>query len=458
MSHPKRPDVFPVAVSSSANRHRARRVLAVGFAALATGCGVGGDSEGPVHLEPSSRAQAAGVLPITCQDIKAAQPGAGDGDYVLYVGGNANLSWTAYCHGMAGTPAEYLPLVQTGFASNFSQYQAGGDSPGTTVRTAYSRLRIDPRTLKVNTEDQLFSVSEGALTHSPDVVTSMAYGVAMTCDGTEAPANVDLRGTPFAVAANQFALGGWNAQGGAVYSDGNQVVSLSGGGSCGWIAPVGSYNPYNQNGALLQLEYLTAVDRPATCQDIKTANPQAPDGNYTLYVGKNALKPWLAWCQDMTGTPVEYLSLLQTGDTANFSQYTAGGKSPGTTVKTKFTRIRLDPTTLRVNTADPRFSTSVGSLAHSPDTVTSMPYAVAMGCNTTGLANIDLTGTPFAVPTNQIAIGGVSTYGATFAFGSGNQVVSMSSRGYCGWVGPVGSYNPYNQNGQPLLLSYVGPK
>jgi hypothetical protein len=427
------------------------------LAVLATGCGVGEDSEGPVSREPSSRAQTVGVLPRTCQDIQAAQPGAGDGDYLLYIGGNAALSWTAYCHGMAGTPTEYLPLVQTGPGSNFSQYSAGGSSPGVPVRTVYSRLRIDPTTLKVDTADTLFSTSEGSLLHSPDTVTSMPYAVAMTCDESQTQANLDLRGTPFVVAAGQFASGGANAHGSAVYSDGNQVVTLSGGGYCGWVAPVGSYNPYNQRGALLQLEYPVVVDRPATCQDIKTANPKAVDGSYTLYVNKDPLKPWLAWCQNMEGVPAEYLSLLQTGDSVNFSQYTAGGKSPGTTVKTKFTRIRLDPTSLKVNTADQSFSTSVGALTHSPDTVRSMPYAVAMGCNTQGLGNIDLRGTPFAVPTNQIRIGGASTAGASFTYSSGNQVVNMYSRGYCGWVAPVGSYNPYNQSGLPLQLSYVGP-
>lgn len=458
MSNPKRSAASPGVVSSSSIRRNAPRVLALGLAALATGCGGGAESEGPAHSELSSRSQATGVLPGTCQDIRAAQPAAGDGDYVLYVGGDASRSWTAYCHDMAGTPAEYLPLVQTGPGSNFSLYGAGGASQGTPVRTRYSRLRIDPTTLKVNTADSLFSTSEGSLSHSPDTVTSMPYGVAMTCDDSQTQANVDLRGTPFAVTADQFAPGGFDFQGSAGYSEENQVVTLSGGGYCGWMAPAGSYNPYNQHGALLQLEYRTVVDRPATCQDIKTANPLATDGHYTLYVGKNALKPWLAWCQDMAGTPVEYLPLVQTGDTVNFSQYTAGGKSPGTNVRTKFTRLRLDPVTLKVNTADQVFSTSQGALTHSPDTVRSMPYASAMGCNMMGLANIDLRGTPFAVPTQQIAIGGVSTSGASFAYSSANQVVNLYSRGYCGWVAPVGSYNPYNQNGQPLQLNYVGPK
>ena len=34
-----------------------------------------------------------------------------DGEYTLYVGGAADQPWPAYCHDMAGTPAEYLVLV-----------------------------------------------------------------------------------------------------------------------------------------------------------------------------------------------------------------------------------------------------------------------------------------------------------------------------------------------------------
>src|SRR5690348_1128415 len=33
------------------------------------------------------------------------------------------------------------------------------------------------------------------------------------------------------------------------------------------------------------------VATPATCQEIKNGSPGAPDGDYLLYVGHNALKP-----------------------------------------------------------------------------------------------------------------------------------------------------------------------
>jgi hypothetical protein len=455
MSTQKRPCVSP-AVLSPSNRRRGLRALALSLAALATGCGAGGEGQASLDSSEKVSPQSLASLPARCQDILAANPQAPDGDYTLYVGGDAAMPWTAWCQNMAGTPSEYLTLARTGPADNFSQYTAGGPSPGTTVRTAYTRLRIDPTTLRVNTGDQTFSTSVGSLMHGSTQVLSMPYGVAMSCNGGLSPAHLDLRDTPFAVAVNQFALGGWNATGSTVYSDANQVVSLSGGGFCGWDAPVGSFNPFNQNGAQLQLQY-RAPSRYATCQDLKTANPQAPDGEYTLYVGGDALKPWLAWCHDMAGTPSEYLTLVPTATASNYSQYTAGGNSPGTNVRTTYARLRLDPVTLRVNTADQTFASSVGSLLHvNKEPVKSMPYAAAMGCSRWGVGNVDLRGTPFAVATGQFMIGGVSTGGSSYGYSAANQVVSLSAYGGCGWVGPLNSYNPFNQNGQPLLLVYSG--
>jgi hypothetical protein len=125
-------------------------------------------------------------------------------------------------------------------------------------------------------------------------------------------------------------------------------------------------------------------------------------------------------------------------------------------VRTTYTRLRLDPTTLRVNTADQTFSTSTGSLLHGSTQVTSMPYAAAMGCSRWGVGNVDLRGTPFAVAPGQFRIGGVSTGGSSYSYGAGNQVVGLSAYGGCGWVAPLDSFNPFNQNGMPLLLVYSG--
>ena len=58
-------------------------------------------------------------------------------------------------------------------------------------------------------------------------------------DLTAGLANVDLRGTAFAVAPEQFVPEGETPEGEATYSDDNQVVDLTGGGHCGWMHPIG---------------------------------------------------------------------------------------------------------------------------------------------------------------------------------------------------------------------------
>jgi hypothetical protein len=157
----------------------------------------------------------------------------------------------------------YVVLPNVGAGSNFSEYTAGGASPGTSVITRYDAIRIDPipvrrnpLTFLVDIADQTFSSSTGMLCHgSSDVpcpegqqVTSMPYGVAMDCmggDSASGMANIDLRGTPFAL-ADTFSTQGFQPGGGATFVT-RRVVNLTGGGFCGWNAPAATYNPYNTN-------------------------------------------------------------------------------------------------------------------------------------------------------------------------------------------------------------------
>ena len=203
--------------------------------------------------------------PASCREIKAANPSAADGAYTLYVSGDTSKPWTAWCHNMAGTPAEYLSLPSTGSSVNFSQYTAGyNNGGGTNVRTLFSKVRIDPSTLRVNTGDQTFSTSSGLLWHG-DAVNSMAYAAAMNCDfGNPGLGNVDLRGTPFAAAPNQFVAVGYYASGGATYSSANQVVDLWNRGECGWMSVQGADHPFNGRGAQLQLQYAPAPSQPTS--------------------------------------------------------------------------------------------------------------------------------------------------------------------------------------------------
>ena len=188
------------------------------------------------------------ALPSSCAEIRAALPLAADGKYVLVT--DSRLL-PVHCHDMAGTPREYVTLN----AANFAQYTAGGAAPGTNVRTTFTKVRIDPETLTVDIADLTFATSAGQLNHGTDVVTTMPYGVAMSCDGTASGVGrIDLTGTAF-VLADTFTVGGYDALGTATTSPDNRAADLAGGGYCGWISPSPYYyGPYNPVGEDFRLE------------------------------------------------------------------------------------------------------------------------------------------------------------------------------------------------------------
>lgn len=187
----------------------------------------------------------------SCAAIRASNPAATDGFYELVV---TDMKFQVYCHDMAGVPREYID-VPTGEGVNFSQYTAGGASPGTDVRTSFARVRIDPATLKVDIGDRTFASSNGALCHSqsycsPWFVTFLEYATAMDCaspGSSTGLANVDLTGTPFAI-ENTFVVGGYIPAGTAVVSPDGKVANLTGGGYCGWMSAGPGYHPVGPAG------------------------------------------------------------------------------------------------------------------------------------------------------------------------------------------------------------------
>jgi hypothetical protein len=211
---------------------------------------------------------AQGLAP-DCAAIRDANPGAGDGDYVIAPGGKA---FGVYCHDMAGVPKEYLTLASTSPGANRSTY--GGIAQDVTTR--FTRVRIDPVTLLVNVIDYTFSTSDGAdCCIGPTVIRSMPLGHASACRGDfwdAGSANVDLSGTPFVI-DDVFTLRGWNPFGSANgayawwdfagFAVQGPVVNLTGGGYCGGIGPNihgGSFNSFPADfGFDLQLAYTGAV-------------------------------------------------------------------------------------------------------------------------------------------------------------------------------------------------------
>lgn len=224
-----------------------------------------------VLVAQSGKVAASGGLPANCQAIATVLPEAGDGEYMIGAGGNV---FRVYCHDMDGTPREYLPLVQTAPDQNYSMYRAGAYSPGTDVFSRYARVRLDPETLIVNTGDRTFATSEGALNNG---YTAVAYGVAANC-GTMTPAygNIDLRGTPFKV-DDTFVISGYDAYGSAAFSEGDQVVELSGGGYCGWINPSPGTDPFD-GGAILDLGFMAYPNLVIDDCDTGTENLILPGG------------------------------------------------------------------------------------------------------------------------------------------------------------------------------------
>lgn len=187
----------------------------------------------------------------------------------------------------------------------------------------------------------------------------------------------------------------------------------------------------------------------ASCHDIRAAFGFAPDGEYPLVAGNTLLT---VFCYDMAGTPREYIDLARTGSDANFAQYTAGGASPGTNVRTSFTKLRIDPATLTVDIGDLTFATSTGRLQHSSATrgpsspfVTAMPYGTAMSCTSSasGLGDINLQGTPFAVD-DTFLTGGFAASGSA-AVSPDKKTVALHGGGYCGWINPAPAMGqPFN--------------
>jgi len=149
-----------------------------------------------------------------------------------------------------------------------------------------------------------------------------------------------------------------------------------------------------------------ATGYPTTCAQ---AGADAGSQDVMLYVGGDPNKPWTARC---TGGNA-YL-LLGTS-TSNFSSYPGGGcasnaKGPNT-VTTTWSMLRIDPTTLVVDTSDYAGATSSGDTHETSGNgtvntdYTTMPYASARSCVDqnpgSATASVDLTGTSFAVDTSQ---------------------------------------------------------
>lgn len=212
-----------------------------------TGCG---DNTEPPPDADNTDDQTAPQFPASCMDAGNGKP-VPDGVYTLYVQGDETKPWKAYCHQMN----EYVAVDSD---TNYGELAAGGTAVGSSVRTSYSRLRIDPETLVIDVSDQTFATSQGYINIGATEVTSMPLGIAMACDGANgyATTTIDLTRTPFAIDTS-YLLGGTPVGGShALFRDGRWFEAWVQG-SCGFAAPAGVQDmPVNQlaDGFVLKVE------------------------------------------------------------------------------------------------------------------------------------------------------------------------------------------------------------
>ena len=223
---------------------------------MQTGGGSGSGSGSGTGSGSGSGTQAM-QYPESCMDAgNGAQ--VADGEYTLYVGGDETKPWKAYCH----NGDEFLSVTDY---RNYGLLVAGGwATNGTTVRTAYEKLRIDPQTLTIDISDQTFTRSEGSLWLQGQEVTSMPLGVGIGCAEllVYGVGSIDLTGSPFKIVST-FGITGTGIgpslpDGDAVFVDDDQRVEAYAGGECGVAAPTGMTGaPVNKiaNGWQVKVEW-----------------------------------------------------------------------------------------------------------------------------------------------------------------------------------------------------------
>ncbi len=124
---------------------------------------------------------------------------APNGTYTLYVEGDSQKPWNAYCHQMnLVTPLEYLTVVEN---DNFSSI-----SDGTSITlTNFRRYRIDPVSLQIDLLNDEFATTDENTPVVPDGRAHIPAGWAQFSspsngDGPAASSQINFESTGFAFA------------------------------------------------------------------------------------------------------------------------------------------------------------------------------------------------------------------------------------------------------------------
>jgi hypothetical protein len=314
--------------------------------------------------------------PASCAAIAAANPSSTDGDYTIYPNGE---TFTVYCADMSSAPKEYLTLQNT----NNANYSTDHDCCGGVVRTDFTKVRLDPATLQVNIGDSRFSTSTGYVNYNSHYGPE-SYAVASDCIwyySQQGNANVDLTGTPFYV-NDTFVPQGYGQAGNSTFSQGNQVVDLTGGGYCGDNEPSGH--------TYLQLGYNGTTYSSAPAITPTVTGTIGNNGWYTSTVK-------VTWASDQPVVDSEGCGDTNvTSDTAG-TTYTCTLSGPGG-VSSKSVTVKLDAT-------PPSIDLTGGGTYNVGDTV-------SIGCNasdpTSGVASGNCGSVAGSKPAYEYPLGGTA--------------------------------------------------
>ncbi|XP_078573091.1 uncharacterized protein LOC144859951 [Branchiostoma floridae x Branchiostoma japonicum] len=351
----------------------------------------------------------------SCSEKKSLNPKYGDAEYTLYpFPTNKDVSLRVYCHDMAsGNPKEFLTLPSgpdQNYAIVFADRLADGwrctgalqdpyASRAGTTKFSKLRIKFENSRVEVIRDDYTFAKTTG-----PNEVD---YGHAGDCYSwkqgcAKGTFKVDLTGTELVLAPDvHWVMEERWPESLTIHdmsiSKDRKVASARCGGWCGHCWPAGKK---------MHLMH-PQCHKAASCSEVKSLNPEADDGEYTLYPFATDKDVSLrVYCHDMaSGSPKEFLT-LPSGPDDNYAIVFAdrmadGGRCTGALQDpyasragtTKFSKLRIKFENCRVEVIrdDYTFAKTTGpnevDYGHAGDC-----YSWKQGC-AKGTFKVDLTGT-----------------------------------------------------------------
>ncbi|XP_041370257.1 uncharacterized protein LOC121384093 isoform X2 [Gigantopelta aegis] len=382
------------------------------------------------------------MKPGTCRDVKLNEPAAGDGEYDVYPDAVGARRVRVYCHDMVGTPREYVTLktpnkgVYPNLANKNCRGETKAESPEKTGQSIFNKIRVNIETMVIDPTDYTFADTEGVPVPYGEAKDcySIHYGGHKAKCGIKGTFTINTAGTGLVIdKQTRWEAKGWNPYAEVKKSDEGEIVNLLCGGWCGGCKADRDLKlTLNPNEAGLR-----------TCSDVRAMDPNAGDGEYTLYPKILSGEGLQVYCDNMSENPREYLSLsvVNIGVSPDLSNVLCKEETesvnPADVGSSEFSKIRINTETLEVNQSDYRFATVSGhrvAYGRAHDCYTYEDYRT---CGPKGFFVINTSGTGLRVNTTLewILTGDSPSMNVTRS--DHGAVIHLSCGGFCGGCIPI---------------------